>query len=166
MTLTQYRLKIALGAFRNFSAFVGMPIWLPHTKAFHWRGNSWKSFYLTSWIKCNQWKELTKLIQNDLGTILIGWIVAEIFDLENIRQNCWPGRISIFLTFTGEIQNVVIQRGSLRSTLFIGHFESVFRVLFDCMIGFLLKRNYKNVFFSVAFALWSNAFVWNGQTEI
>ena len=31
----------------------------------------------------NQWKELTKLIQNDLGTILIGWIVAEIFDLDN-----------------------------------------------------------------------------------
>ena len=32
------------------------PIWLPQTEAFQWRGNSWKSFYLTSWIKRNQWK--------------------------------------------------------------------------------------------------------------
>ena len=56
---------------------------LPQTKTFHWKRNSWKNFYLTSRIKCNHWKELTKLIQNDLATILIGWIVAEIFDLEN-----------------------------------------------------------------------------------
>ena len=31
-----------------------------------------KNFYLTSRIKCNHWKELTKLVQNDLGIILTG----------------------------------------------------------------------------------------------
>ena len=31
-----------------------------------------KNVYLTSRIKCNHWKELTKLVQNDLRTILIG----------------------------------------------------------------------------------------------
>ena len=31
----------------------------------------------------NQWKYLTKLIQDGIATILIGQIVAEIFDLEN-----------------------------------------------------------------------------------
>ena len=45
--------------------------------------NSWKNFYLTSRIKHYQWKELTKLIQTDPGIISIGWIIAEIFDLEN-----------------------------------------------------------------------------------
>ena len=66
------KIKIRVGAFRKFSTFVCTPIWLPQTKAFHRRGNSLKSFYLTSWIKLNQWKELTKLIQNYLGTVLIG----------------------------------------------------------------------------------------------
>ena len=77
------KIKIRLGGISKISAFVPMPIWLPQTKAFHWRRNSWKNFYLTSQIKCNHWKERTKLVQNDLRTILIGWIVAEIFDLEN-----------------------------------------------------------------------------------
>ena len=31
-----------------------------------------KKFYFTSQIKCSHWKELTKLVQNDLGTILLG----------------------------------------------------------------------------------------------
>ena len=164
MKLTLYRIKLALGAFRKFSVFVCTPTWLPQTSAFHWKGNSWKSFHLTSWMKRNQRKEPSKLIQNDLGTILIGWIVAEIFDLEN-KPKLLAGPNQHLFDMFSEIQNAITQRGSPRSTWFMGHFESVFRALFDCMIGFLLRRNYKK-FFSVAFALWPNAFVWNGHIEI
>ena len=128
------------------AAFVCTPIWLPQAKAFHWRGNSWKSFYLTSWIKRTQWKEFTKLTQNDLETILIGWIVAEIFDLENAPKLLTGPSHHLFDIFC-EIQNAINQRGSPRSTWFMGHLESVFIALFGCMIGFLLGRNYKNVFF-------------------
>ena len=46
--------------------------------------------------KYNEWKELTKLIQNDLGTILIGRIVAEIFYLESTPKLL---TVSFFLTF-------------------------------------------------------------------
>ena len=44
--------------------------------------NPWKNFNLTSWIKRNKWKELTKLIQNHLGTI--DWI--------NRCWDIWPGK--------------------------------------------------------------------------
>ena len=35
MKLITYRSKLALGAFRKFSALVLTPIWLPQTKGFH-----------------------------------------------------------------------------------------------------------------------------------
>ena len=146
MKLTSYRFKIALGSFRKFSAFVCMPIWLPQPTSFHWRGYSWKSFYLTSWIKHNQWKKLTKLVQKNLGTIFIGWIVAEIFDVE-ITPELLTGTNQHLFDIFCEIQNAVTRGGSHRSTWFMGHFESVFRALFNSMISFLFKRNCKNVFF-------------------
>ena len=65
--------QIRIRAFRKFSAFVLTPIWLPQTKAFHWRRNSWKNFNLTSRNKCNHWKELTKLVQNDIDWMNRGW---------------------------------------------------------------------------------------------
>ena len=118
-----------------------------------------KKFYLTSRIKYNHWKELTKLVQNYLGTILIGWIVAEIFDLE-IRQNCWQGRISIFLTSFCEIQYAITQGGSSRSTCFMGHFESVFRAL--SAVGFILwiSKTTKTCFW-IILTLWSNPYMHN-----
>ena len=58
-----------------------------------------KSLYLTSRIKRNQWKELTKLIQHDLETIMIGWIVAEIFDLENTLKLLNRHLFYIFVKF-------------------------------------------------------------------
>ena len=35
MKLTTKRSKLMFWAFRKFSAFVGTPVWMPKTKAFH-----------------------------------------------------------------------------------------------------------------------------------
>ena len=51
---------------------------------------------LTWRIKRYEWKEHTKLIQNDPGAILIRCIVAEIFDQENTPNIL---TVSIVLTF-------------------------------------------------------------------
>ena len=145
MKLMTWRSKLGLGAFRKFSAFVLTSIWLPQTKACHWRRNSWKNFYLTSRIKCNHWKELTRLVQNDLGTILIGWIVAEIFDLENTPKLLTGPKQHLFYIF---LRNSICHNSAGISPidLFHGHFESVFRALFSCGIYIVNKQDNKNMF--------------------
>ena len=150
---------MALGAFRKFSAFVVTPIWLPQAKTFHWRRNSWKNFYLRSRIKCNHWKELTKLVQNDLGTILIGWIVAEIFHLENTPKLLTGPNQHLFDIF---LRNSICHNsaGSPRSTCFMGHFESVFRALFSCVIYIVNKQDNKTYFW-IILTLWSNPYMHN-----
>ena len=53
-----------------------------------------------------------------------------------IRQNRWPGRISIFLTFFGEIQDVITQRGSphrLDSSVILNQFFELFSA-----VGFIV----------------------------
>ena len=76
--------------------------------------------------------------------------------LDESCWDIWPGKYAktadqaesaTFWHFFCENKNAITQWGSPRSTWFMSHFESVFRDLFDCMISFLLRRNYKNVFF-------------------
>ena len=71
--------------------------------------------------------------------------MAEIFDLENKpKLLTGPGQ-HLFDSFC-EIQYAITQRGSPRSTCFIGHFESVFRALFSRGIYFVNKQDNKNMF--------------------
>ena len=139
------KIKIRLGGISKFSAFVLTPIWLPQTKAFHWRRNSWKNFYLTSRINVT----IGKSSQNSSKTTLEQYWLDESwlrYLTWKIRQNCWQGRISIFLTSFCEIQYAITQRGSPRSNCFMGHFESVFKALFSCGIYIVNKQDNKNMF--------------------
>ena len=78
-------------------------------------------------------------------SILIGWIVAEIFDLENTPKLLTGPNQHLFDIFC-EIQYAITQRGSPRSTCFMSRFESVFRALFSCGIyrGSILARRTAN----------------------
>ena len=93
-------------------------------------------------IKRNQWKELTKLIWNDLGTILIEWMVC---------WDIWPEKYAkatksaSFWHFC-EIQNDITQERSPRPTSFMVCFQSVFRGLFSCGICIVNKQDKKNMF--------------------
>ena len=78
-----------------------------------------------------------------------------------IRQNCWQGRISIFFTSFFEIQYAITQRGSLWSTCFMGHFESVFRALFSCGIYIVNKQDTTKACFLIILTLWSNPYMHN-----
>ena len=79
-----------------------------------------------------------------------------------IRQNFWHGPISIFLTSFCEFQYAITQRGSLLSTFFMGHFESVFRALFGCGIYIVNKQDNKNMLLNNSdFTLWSNPYMHN-----
>ena len=64
------KIKIRVGGVREFSAFVRTPA----NKAASDKGITLKRKFLKKFLLnfMNQWKELTKLIQNKLGTILIG----------------------------------------------------------------------------------------------
>ena len=142
MKLITSRSKLGLGTFWKFLLLLVHQYGCRRQKHFTEEENSLKGFYLTSRIKRNGWKELTKLIQNGLGTILKGWIVAEIFDLENTPKLL---TVSIFWHFC-EIQNAIPQWGSPRSSWFMSHFESVFRALFSCGIYIVNKQDSKNMF--------------------
>ena len=74
------QIKIELGAFKNFSLFVCMPIWLLQTQVFHWSEKFKKIICLHSKHKSNSCKEVIKLIKINFGTTLIGSMVAEIFN--------------------------------------------------------------------------------------
>ena len=105
----------------------------------HLRRNSWKKFYLTSQIKCNHWKELTKLVQNDLGTILIGWIVAEIFDLENTPK------------LLRDLQDRLV------SWVILNQFSEIFSA-----VGFILWINKTTkACYWIILTLWSNPYMHN-----
>ena len=71
--------------------------------------------------------------------------MAEIFDLENTPKLLTGQNQHLFDIFC-EIQYAITQQGSLRSTCFMGHFESVFRALFSCVIYIVNKRDNKNMF--------------------
>ena len=71
--------------------------------------------------------------------------MAEIFDLENTPK-LLIGPNQHLLTSFCEIQYSITQRGSPRSTCFMGHFESVFRALFSCGIYIVNKQDNKNMF--------------------
>ena len=67
----------------------------------------------------------------------------------------WPGKYAkttdqaesaSVWNFFVKIQNAITQWGSLRSTWFMGHFESVFRALFSCRIYIVNKQESKNMF--------------------
>ena len=70
-----YNIKIKirlLGAFRKFSALFSRQYGCLRQRYSTEEEILEKYFHLTSRIKCNHWKELTKFVQNDLGIILIG----------------------------------------------------------------------------------------------
>ena len=71
--------------------------------------------------------------------------MAEIFDLDNTPK-LLIGPNQHLLTSLCEIQYVITQLESLRSTCFMGHFESVFRALFSCGIYVVNKQDNKNMF--------------------
>ena len=71
--------------------------------------------------------------------------MAEIFDLENAKT-ADRAESAFFFTSFCEIQYAITQRGSPRSTCFMGHFESVFRALFSCGIYIVNKQDNKNMF--------------------
>ena len=71
--------------------------------------------------------------------------MAEIFDLENTVKLLAGPNQHLFDIFC-EIQYAITQRGSPRSTCFMGHFESVFRALFSCGIYIVNKQDNKNMF--------------------
>ena len=71
--------------------------------------------------------------------------MAEIFDLENASK-LLTGPNQHLLTFFCEIQYAITQRGSPRSTCFMGHFESDFRALFSCGIYIVNEQDNRNMF--------------------
>ena len=75
--------------------------------------------------------------------------MAEIFNLENTPKLLTGPSQHLFDIFC-EIQYAITQRGSPRSTCFMGHFESVFRVLFralfSCGIYIVNKQDNQNKF--------------------
>ena len=71
--------------------------------------------------------------------------MAEIFDMENTPKLLTGPNQHLFDIFC-EIQYAITQRGSLRSTCFIGHFKSVFRTLFSYGIYIVNKQDSKNMF--------------------
>ena len=72
--------------------------------------------------------------------------MAEIFDLENIPKLLTGPNQHLFGIFFCEIQYAITQRGFLRSSRFMGNFESVFRALFSCGICILNKQDSENMF--------------------
>ena len=66
------KIKIRLGGISKIFYFCSHANIAASDKGLSLKKKFLKKFYLTSRIKCNHWKELTKLVQNDLGTILIG----------------------------------------------------------------------------------------------
>ena len=71
--------------------------------------------------------------------------MAEIFDLENTPK-LLTGPNQHRFEFFCEIQYAITQRGSPRSTRFMGHFESISRALFSCGIYIMNKQDSKNMF--------------------
>ena len=83
--------------------------------------------------------------------------MAEIFDLENTPK-LLTGPNQHLLDIFFEIQYVTTQRGSPRSTCFMGHFESVFRALFSCGIYIVNEPDSKRCF-RIILTLWSNPYM-------
>ena len=66
--------------------------------------------------------------------------MAEIFDLESTPKLLTGPNQHLFDIFC-EIQHAITQRGSPRSTCFMGHFESVFGALLNCGIYIVNKQD-------------------------
>ena len=68
------KFKIRLGGIPKIFCFCSHANMAASDKGISLKKKFLNTFLLTimSRIKCNHWKELTKLVQNDLGTILIG----------------------------------------------------------------------------------------------
>ena len=71
--------------------------------------------------------------------------MAEIFDPENTPKLLTGSNQHLFDIFC-EIQYATTERGSPRSTCFMGHFESVIRALFSCRNYIVDKQDNKNRF--------------------
>ena len=66
------QIKIRLGGIWKIFCFCSHANMAASDKDISLKKKFLTKIYIMSLIKCNHWKELTKLVQNDLGTILIG----------------------------------------------------------------------------------------------